>query len=86
VIADLRKCGLLTEEDRILSAEARLCPYANVIFDLDRAPALQTVHGYLNDVGLAYCGRYGDWEHTWTDEAFKSGENAAQKILDRVIS
>lgn len=86
VIADLRKCGLLTEEDVILSAEAKLCPYANVIFDLDRATALQTVHGYLNDIGVAYCGRYGDWEYTWTDEAFKSGESAAQKALDRVIS
>jgi protoporphyrinogen oxidase len=86
VIADLQKCGLLTEKDRILFAEARLCPYANVIFDLDRAQALKTVHGYLSDIGVAYCGRYGDWEYTWTDEAFKSGENAAQKVLDRIIS
>jgi protoporphyrinogen oxidase len=86
VIVDLRKCGLLTEEDIILSAEAKRCPYANVIFDLDRASALQAVHGYLSDIGVAYCGRYGDWEYIWTDEAFKSGENAAQKVLDHVIS
>jgi protoporphyrinogen oxidase len=86
VIADLRKCGLLTEEDRILSAEARLCPYANVIFDLDRATALQTVHGYLNDVGIAYCGRYGDWEHTWTDESFISGERAAGRVFSMLAS
>jgi len=56
--------------------------YAQVIFDLERADALAKVHGYLDDIGIAYCGRYGDWLYIWTDEAFISGENAAQKVLD----
>jgi protoporphyrinogen oxidase len=86
VITDLRKCGLLAENDTILCAEARLCSHGQVIFDLDRAPCLRTVHGYLDDIGIAYCGRYGDWEYTWTDQAFKSGENAAQKVVDRLRS
>jgi hypothetical protein len=55
--------------------------YANVIFDLDRAAALKTVHGYLDEVGVAYCGRYGDWGYMWTDESFISGEKAADKAL-----
>jgi protoporphyrinogen oxidase len=84
VIRDLHRCGLLREEDRILSRNAMLLRYANVIFDLDRGAALETVHGYLDDLGIAYCGRYGDWGYMWTDESFKSGENAAQKALDRV--
>ncbi len=86
VITDLRRCGLLHEEDRILSTKAMLLRYANVIFDLDRSAALKTVHEYLDDLGIAYCGRYGDWGYMWTDESFKSGENAAQKILDRLNS
>lgn len=85
VISDLHRCGLLAENDKILCSEARLCANAQVIFDLDRAPALRIVHGYLNDIGIAYCGRYGDWEYTWTDQAFKSGENAAQKVLDSLV-
>lgn len=85
VIADLHRCGLLAENDRIVSAEARLISHGQVIFDLDRALALRNVHGYLNDIGIAYSGRYGDWEYTWTDQAFKSGENAAQKLVDRTI-
>jgi hypothetical protein len=39
------------------------------------------VHGYLDDIGVAYCGRYGDWAYIWTDESFISGEKAAEKIL-----
>jgi protoporphyrinogen oxidase len=81
VITDLHRCGVLRQEDRILFRNAMLVPYANVIFDLDRAAALETVHGYLDDIGVAYCGRYGDWGYMWTDESFISGERAAEAVL-----
>jgi protoporphyrinogen oxidase len=81
VIHDLRHCGLLRDDDHILSRKAMFLRYANVIFDLERAPALKTVHGYLDDLGIAYCGRYGDWGYMWTDESFKSGELAAERAL-----
>jgi protoporphyrinogen oxidase len=81
VIRDLRRCGLLREDDRVLCKKAMLLRYANVIFDLDRAAALATVHGYLDELGIAYCGRYGDWGYMWTDESFKSGEQAAERAL-----
>ena len=48
-----------------------LVRYANIIFDLERAAALETVHGYLDDIGIAYCGRYGDWGYLWTDEVIQ---------------
>ena len=81
VIKDLRRCGLLRKDDKILSRKAVLLKYANIIFDLDRAAALKTVHGYLDDIGIAYSGRYGDWGYMWTDESFKSGELAAGRAL-----
>jgi protoporphyrinogen oxidase len=81
VIRDLRRCGILHEDDRVLFGKTMLLRYANVIFDHDRAAALKTVHGYLDDLGIAYCGRYGDWGYMWTDESFKSGELAAERAL-----
>ena len=81
VIADLRRAGVLRDDDRILFKKAMVLPYANVIFDLERAAAVETVHGYLDDLGIAYCGRYGDWGYMWTDESFKSGEGAAERAL-----
>jgi protoporphyrinogen oxidase len=83
VIRDLKRCGLLRESDRILFRNAMVVRHANVIFDLERANALNTVHGYLDDLGIAYCGRYGDWGYMWTDESFKSGELAAERALVR---
>ena len=81
VIRDLKRVGLIKENDRVLSKKAMFLKYANIIFDLERADALKTVHGYLDDVGIAYCGRYGDWGYMWTDESFISGEKAAEKTL-----
>ena len=81
VIADLRRCGVLRETDRVLFRHAMHIPYANVIFDLESSPATRAVHGYLDDLGIGYCGRYGDWAYIWTDQSFVSGENALRKVL-----
>ena len=86
VIRDLRRCGLLRDEDRILHKQAHWIKYANVIFDLGRVKALEIVRGYLDDIGVASCGRYGEWGPHWTDESFESGEQAAQRVLNRQTS
>ena len=86
VIRDLRRCGLLREEDQILTKQAMLLKYANIIFDLERAEAVKTVHGYLDDIGISYCGRYGEWGYLWTDESFKSGEKAAERALSGALT
>jgi protoporphyrinogen oxidase len=81
VIADLKRCGVLRETDRVLFRHAMHIPYANVIFDLESTPSAAKVHAFLNEIGIGYCGRYGDWAYIWTDQSFVSGEKAAQKLL-----
>jgi protoporphyrinogen oxidase len=56
--------------------------YGNVIYDRDRAEAVATIHAYLDELGIAYIGRYGEWNHLWTDQAFLSGEAAAGRLVD----
>lgn len=81
VIQDLRRCGFIRDDDEILLSDTMFTRYANVIFDMDRQAALSIVHGYLDEVGIKYCGRYGNWDHSWTDEAFASGEQRASEVL-----
>jgi protoporphyrinogen oxidase len=81
VIRDLRRVGLLREDDKILFSDTKLIDYANIIFDHDRPEAVRTVHGYLDDVRIRHCGRYGDWAYYWTDDSYKSGEGAATRAL-----
>ncbi len=83
-IKDLTICGLLKEDDDILYREARLIPYANVIFDHERAENLALVHQYLDEIGVKYCGRYGLWGYQWTDESFMSGEDAAKQVIKEI--
>jgi protoporphyrinogen oxidase len=83
-IRDLVRCGVVREDEEFLVRDAMFVPYANIIFDHDRAAALATVHGYLDDVGVNYCGRYGAWGYYWTDDSFKSGENAAERALSQL--
>jgi protoporphyrinogen oxidase len=85
VIADLKKVGILNESDRIVTRHASVVRHANVIFDLERAEAIKQVHGFLDDVGIRYCGRYGDWGYMWTDESFISGERAAEAALSAAL-
>jgi protoporphyrinogen oxidase len=84
VIADLRRVGLIREDDKIVHKSSVFEEYANIIFDHDRPKALATVHGYLDEIGVNYCGRYGDWAYLWTDDSFKSGERAAESALARL--
>lgn len=80
-IRDLIRCGVLRESDKLLLKDAVYCPYANIVFDHDRAAAVATVHGYLDDIGVQHCGRFGDWGYLWTDDSIKSGEVAAQRAI-----
>ena len=82
VIADLRRIGVIRDADTIVLREAVVARYGNVIYDRDRAEAVATIHAYLDELGIAYIGRYGEWNHLWTDQAFLSGEAAAGRLVD----
>ena len=77
----LIKCGLIELREEIIHQSAIMLPFGNIIFDLERKAAVDTVHGYLDEVGIGYCGRFGQWGYIWTDAAFMSGERAARAAL-----
>ena len=81
VIDSLIQCGLVKDRSEINHRSTIFASWANVIFDYDRPQAIKTVHGYLDDVGVGYCGRYGDWGYIWTDQSFISGERAAKTVI-----
>jgi protoporphyrinogen oxidase len=84
VIDDLLRVGLLRSQDEVIHTSTILARYANVIFDLDRETALPIVHEWLDGQGIIYAGRFGEWGYHWTDEAFKSGEQGAAKVIQRL--
>jgi hypothetical protein len=63
VIADPRRTVTLRKDDVVVSCHTTKPYYVNLIFDLQRAAAPETVHGHLEDIGINDFGKYGDWAH-----------------------
>jgi protoporphyrinogen oxidase len=82
-INDLKKCGIIRESDKIMVAHEARVPYANVVFDHPREENLQIVNQFLDDHSVIRCGRFGEWEYHWTDDAISSGWRAAQDAIER---
>ncbi len=72
----------MREGDQVHHQSALHVPYGNIIHDHDKAPALALIHGYMREVGIGLAGRYELWGYQWTDEAFLTGEEAAQAVID----
>ena len=85
-ITHLRSMGTLEASDRILVSEAKVARYANVIYDHERGAAVEVIQRFLDQVGVHVCGRYGEWNHLWTDESFLSGERAAEAALESMAA
>ena len=85
-IFGLLRCGIIQKEDKILLKESKLISFANIIYDFERKTNLSAIHGYLKEIDIQYCGRFGDWENKMTDEAFISGEEAAQRVIGQIYS
>jgi len=78
---EMIEIGILDPVDEITFRKAWVSPFAQIIFDKDRAEAVKLIHEFLIENRIYYCGRYGEWAYTWTDESFKSGESAAEQAI-----
>ena len=81
-INDLIQAGILKKEDEILVSHQHNVKYANVIFDINRTRNLKVVTGYLDEIGIERCGRYGDWEYHWHDKRSRYWEWSSRGQCD----
>ena len=84
MVADLHRVGSCEEGDRMLVRDTRVARYGNVIYDRTE-PTRSASHAYLDELGIHCCGRYGEWNHAWTDDAFLSGEIAGERALEAAV-
>ena len=81
VVDELVRLKILRDRGEVLWARHREIPYANVIFDHARAPALDVIRPWLSDNGIVTAGRYGEWGYHWTDDAVRAGWAAAESVM-----
>lgn len=83
VINQLLRLGLFMKEDIIVS-DIRYIEYANVMFTPTIYEARERVHKYLDDLGIIYAGRWGEWDYLWMGQSYRSGVKATKKLLERM--
>jgi len=71
----------IAEDNDIVFAKVSRLTYANVVFNLGMEKDRQVVLNYLKAQGLVPIGRFGLWDYLWSDQAFLSGYNAAEKMV-----
>ena len=77
---DCIKVGLLTENDKLITASEVDMPYAYVVYDHARASNVATVKQWLALFGITLAGRYSEWEYYNSDHAFLAGKKAAEAV------
>ena len=83
-IVDLRKCGILRKEDRILTRHVIDIDFGYVVFDEHRQTYLQRLIDYLASRNIYTAGRYGRWDYFSMEDSILSGKAAAEQILAAV--
>jgi protoporphyrinogen oxidase len=81
VVEDLVRMGILAHPSEVLWGRTRVVPYANIVFDHGRAVAVDKIRRWIEGLGIELAGRYGEWGYHWTDDATRSGWNAAERVL-----
>src|SRR5262249_26301648 len=83
---DLRKCGILSESDRVLTKHVLDIKFAYVVFDKHRKEHLQNLTDYLESRDIFTTGRYGRWDYYSMEDSILSGKAAADKVVSKIGS
>jgi UDP-galactopyranose mutase len=84
VVEDLIRAQALQRDDRIIATATYDIRWGYCIYDMQRAEALRTIHGWLQSVDIIPTGRYGLWRYFWSDESIVSGFDAAAQAKERM--
>ncbi|MDR3217839.1 MAG: FAD-dependent oxidoreductase [Dysgonamonadaceae bacterium] len=72
IIEKGERMNLFVQKD-IDVIDYREVKYANVVFDHKRQKAVSVIHTYLQNLGINYIGRFGEWDYLWSDQSLLSG-------------
>jgi hypothetical protein len=86
VLEDLRRCGLLRADDRIVARQVMVVDPAYVVFDEHRRTAVPDLLGWLAERGIRSIGRYGRWEYGSMEDAIHQGMATAAELADAGVT
>ncbi|HTJ55844.1 MAG TPA: NAD(P)-binding protein [Nitrosospira sp.] len=79
-VEDCIRVGMLTPDDKLITANLVDMPYAYVVYDHVRARNVETAKKWLAKCDIILSGRYSEWEYYNSDHAFLAGKKAADTV------
>lgn len=79
-IRDLRKAGVLKNDNEIIVKDVRTLRPAYVIYDLNHRENVDLSRRFLKEKDIYPCGRFGMWEYFNMDGSILSGRNTAKDM------
>ncbi len=80
VVAKLRHCGILDDSDKVETSSWFEMPFAYVIYDSYRTPALRVIKSFLEKNGIYSIGRDGAWKYSFMEESILDAKKLAREI------
>jgi protoporphyrinogen oxidase len=80
VIEDLKKSGILSAADRIITEQAHDIKYGYPLYDNRRQAALSGIQDYLDIFDVYSIGRFGAWRYMSMEECILQGRDIGNKM------
>jgi len=80
-IRGLMECGLLQDEEEIVTRNLLHIPVAYVTYDKHRTRSTNALLNFLQSKRVHSIGRFGAWKYSYMEEAILEGQAVAQQIL-----
>jgi protoporphyrinogen oxidase len=77
---ELVEMGLLERLSSVVSVHVRFVPWAQVIHDHARQPALDVINAFLDRVGVMRVGRFADWGYLMTHDCVIRSRTVGQQL------
>jgi protoporphyrinogen oxidase len=79
-VCDARRVGALGPNDNVLDATVLEADPAYVVFDSNRASAVEVIRSWLQSVGIEVVGRYGRWEYSSMAQVLRDGYSLGKAL------
>lgn len=77
---ELVDMGLVENLDAIISTHIRYVPWAQVIYDHQRRPALDIIEPFMERMDVVNVGRFADWGYLMTHDCVLVAKKAAERL------
>jgi len=85
IIDDLKKIGIIRENEDILIKDTNDIKYGYIIYTLDYKSILGKIFKFLNSHNIYSVGRYGGWKYATMEDCILDGRLTAEKIMSKYV-